>query len=100
MKSELKLRAAIRWPEAPDIPELAEAEVHVWAFSLEGNPGAFRDVLSKAELERAARFHFARHRRRFINARRMLRVVLGRYLDTDPGSLQFGYGVHGKPELA
>jgi 4'-phosphopantetheinyl transferase len=37
---------------------------------------------------------------RFIASRGLLRVILGRYLKTDPKRLRFCYTLHGKPELA
>jgi len=52
------------------------------------------------ERSRAARFYFRRDRERFIVARAILRVILGRYLNRAPESLSFSYGSHGKPALA
>jgi 4'-phosphopantetheinyl transferase len=56
-------------------------------------------ALSSDELHRAARFRFQRDRQRFVVSRGLLRVILGRYLDTAPGELCFRYGEHGKPFL-
>ncbi|HWB97409.1 MAG TPA: 4'-phosphopantetheinyl transferase superfamily protein [Bryobacteraceae bacterium] len=56
-------------------------------------------TLSPDERDRAARFHFNLHRHRFVLSRGLLRVLLARYLDTDPAALVFGYGPQGKPEL-
>ncbi len=53
--------------------------------------------LDAAETARAARFHFEHDRRHYAAARGWLRVLLGRYLDTPPGALRFGYGPRGKP---
>lgn len=56
--------------------------------------------LSAAELARAARFHFARDRRRFIVARGELRRILAAELGVSAGSIAFDYGAYGKPMLA
>ena len=60
----------------------------------------FRAILDPDELERAARFYFEKHRRRFIAGRGFLRDVLSRYLETRPAALKFSYGPYGKPALA
>jgi 4'-phosphopantetheinyl transferase len=56
--------------------------------------------LSADERERAGRFRFDRDRRRFVAARGLLRLVLGRTLGLDPAGLRFAYGPRGKPSLA
>jgi 4'-phosphopantetheinyl transferase len=66
--------------------------VHVWRASLD--PPAhqverLRNVLSDAEHVRSGEFFFAWDRIRFIAARGLLRVILGRYLGIPPGHLRF-----------
>jgi len=56
-------------------------------------------LLSKAEQERAAKFRFARDRRRFVVARARLRQLLGARLGRSARSIEFAYNAHGKPEL-
>jgi len=56
-------------------------------------------VLSASELERAARFHFDRHRGRFVASRVALRELLARHLGADPAEFTFETGSHGKPSL-
>jgi 4'-phosphopantetheinyl transferase len=56
-------------------------------------------TLAEDERQRAARFHFARDRDRFIAARGFLRDVLGRYLRVAPAELRFVYSPYGKPAL-
>jgi len=101
----------ILWPRMPArgrfLPVAGNPEkpvdIHVWAGSLDLTDTARRTLsstLAPAELRRADRFHFAEHRARFIAARGLLRTVLGRCLDTEPGSLEFQYAAHGKPQLA
>jgi 4'-phosphopantetheinyl transferase len=82
---------------------LSSAEVHVWRAALD--PAAscveqLQRLLSADELQRAARFHFSRDRRRFIVARGVLRDILSRYLSVPPAALEFCYSPYGKPALA
>jgi 4'-phosphopantetheinyl transferase len=77
-------------------------DVHVWGASLDlpvSKTEALASILSPSELDRAARFRFVRSRNRFIAGRGFMRVILGRYLNSNPARLEFIYGSHGKPEL-
>ncbi|MGH8563586.1 MAG: 4'-phosphopantetheinyl transferase family protein [Gammaproteobacteria bacterium] len=77
-------------------------EVHVWQLGLEplGEPMSdLASCLSQDERERAARFRFAIHRRRWVAARMAMRQVLARYTGATPASLRFRYDAHGKPAL-
>lgn len=91
------------WTGPPLSLSLAASEVHVWRASLE-QPAAvverFRRTLEPDELDRAARFHFEKHRRHFIVGRGFMREVIGRYLQADAEALRFSYGTYGKPALA
>ena len=58
---------------------------------------ALRRLLTAAEIDRAERFRFDRHRRRFIVRRGTLRLLAGWYLDRDPAHLRFAEGEKGKP---
>lgn len=57
-------------------------------------------LLDGAERERAARFRFPEHRRRFIVRRARLRQLLGASAGRDPAELVFVEGDYGKPMLA
>ncbi len=57
-------------------------------------------LLSADERLRASRFARARDRRRFTVARAELRRQLGARLAVPPATIEFAYGVHGKPRLA
>ena len=83
--------------------DMPPAEVHVWSMTLDvGNAqlAELNALLSEDEQRRAARFHFARDRDRWIAAHGKLRLILGRYLDTAPMAQRFGLGPFGKPYLA
>ncbi len=84
------------WTLGPD-------EVHVWTASVDGlarGRGRFPTLLSPDETARAERFIFERDRRAFVCGRTVLRMIIGRYLDLDPGRIVFNYGPDGKPEIA
>ena len=90
------------WGSASAKLSLGRADVHVWRLSLEQTPeqtAASREVLSPDELERADRFLRAEHGSHFAASRGALRVLLGRYLSSEPGGLTFKYGERGKPPL-
>jgi len=92
---------SLLWEPSSEVAGPGPGEVHVWAAGLDDLPeAALRAPLSADERERGGRFHFERDRRRFVTARGLLRVLLGRYLDVDPARLRFGYGPRGKPFLA
>ncbi len=91
------------WGPPPKFLDLAPEEVHAWRLSLdvaEERLAGLLQTLTPDERARAGRFHFERHRSRFLAARGFLRAVLARYLSRDPASLEFCYGPHGKPALA
>jgi 4'-phosphopantetheinyl transferase len=61
-------------------------------------PGADA-ILSAEEQARAARFRFARDRRRFANCRAQVRTILARYLSINPAQIEFRYNEFGKPAV-
>src|SRR5687768_10731257 len=92
-----------RWYKPPDNLALSADEVHVWRASLNQlhlTLQYLHGILASEERERAARFYFERDRNHFIASRGLLRVILGRYLNLQPGRLQIKYSSYGKPFLA
>lgn len=78
---------------------LKSDRIDLWKYSLHlENPEATK-YLSAEEQQRASRFYFPRHQRRFSNAHHMLRLILARYLNENPLNLHFTTGQYGKPEL-
>jgi 4'-phosphopantetheinyl transferase len=63
-------------------------------------PVPYLSLLSDDERSRAGGYVFERDRIRYIVARGLLRLLLGRYLGTDGATIQFGYNAFGKPALA
>lgn len=90
------------WPEPPHSLRIQDGELHVWRLRLDATADQgdrLRGFLSPDELDRAARFRFARDRTRFVAARGQLREIIGRYLDIRPQAVKFRYGLQGKPYL-
>lgn len=83
-------------------PPLGPRDCHLWLFSLD-RPSfpidAVEACLADDERERARRFHFDVHRRRFISGRGQLRLLLARYTDVPAEALSFVYGPQGKPRI-
>lgn len=78
-------------------------DVHVWSVRTDGgndDVARFGLVLSPPEQDRAAKFRFEALRKSFILARGALKLLLSRYLDICPDSVQFRYGENRKPALA
>ena len=86
-----------------DVPALEPGAIHIFNVPLEAEAEEIArlfGLLSADERERAERFRFERHRRRFVVCRGRLRVALARYLSTTPERVSFKYQPRGKPELA
>jgi 4'-phosphopantetheinyl transferase len=83
-------------------PIAVAAGVDGWLVHLDDQAAQAQnlDLLDAAERERAARYHFDVHRRRFVAGRAALRCILAGYCPSPPWALEFAYGSHGKPELA
>jgi 4'-phosphopantetheinyl transferase len=78
-------------------------EVHVWRARLD--PGAptlarLAATLSREENERASRFVFPVHGRRYVAAHGWLRLVLAAHLDEDPAAVRLTGRDGEKPRLA
>lgn len=96
------ITSPILWKIPPPALVLLDQEIHIWQVSLDQLPptaSRLLNLLSDDERARADRFHFERDREHFITGRGVLRSVLGKYLGTAPGQIQFQYGAHGKPAL-
>lgn len=87
------------WGTSESSADLAAGQVHVWRSRLTGEVQDRVELLSEDERRRASRFRYEIHRARFIEARGLLRRLLGGYLDVDPEEIEFAYADHGKPYL-
>lgn len=91
------------WPPPPVDLALSRDEVHVWRASLD-QPTSWvqrlRHTLQISELSQAERFFYEKDREHSIVVHGLLRVILSRYLDVEPGQVRLCYSNHGKPSLA
>jgi 4'-phosphopantetheinyl transferase len=81
---------------------LDNSVVHVWRASLsadERTVAFYRESLCPEERQRADRYVFPEHRRRFIVGRGLLRRLLGDYLAVCPSDVSFRYSEFGRPVL-
>lgn len=91
---------AARWSTPPPYPRAVPGVVDIWQADLgAAREDLFPDVLSAQETERAGRIVRQRDRMLWARSRRALRMLLGLYVDRDPGALRFKLGPHGKPAL-
>jgi 4'-phosphopantetheinyl transferase len=82
--------------------QLADDEVQVWRVELDvlaPSEPHWLSLLAPDEQDRARRFRFDRHRRRFATTRGVLRTLLGSYLNAEPRSVRFRYSDKQKPAL-
>ncbi|MFC3907933.1 4'-phosphopantetheinyl transferase family protein [Legionella dresdenensis] len=84
----------------PENCQLQADKIDIWQFSLNQLLPIFENKLSIDEQERANRFHFEKHRRRFTAARATLRIILASYLACKPEQIVFNYNCHGKPGIS
>lgn len=92
-----------RWVRPQGSLELKQGEIHLWRADLDRHMDSLpvlEQTLDAGEREKAGEFHSQADRNRFILARAILRTILAKYLNTQPGQLTFCYGPQGKPELA
>jgi 4'-phosphopantetheinyl transferase len=90
------------WCSPPDLLVLGCNEVHVWCTTLDlplSCVQSLEQTLAADERIRSQQFRFPQDRIHFIVARGIRRAILGRYLASDPRTLQFRYSQYGKPSL-
>ncbi|MGI8690811.1 MAG: 4'-phosphopantetheinyl transferase family protein [Thermomicrobiales bacterium] len=90
------------WGVPPTVPVLDDDAVQVWRAFLDVAPervAALHRTLAVDERARAERFRFPIDHARFIVARGLLRAIIARYLDREPGAITFQYSTSGKPSL-
>ena len=71
----------------------------MWRVDLAAVDERLAGLLGEQEQARAERILDDRARPLWMRSRGVLRALLGRYLQRDPGTLRFSLGAHGKPAL-
>jgi 4'-phosphopantetheinyl transferase len=91
------------WEIPPAHLSLGEQEVHVWRVPVDASAAdlaSLQAVLTAEEVAKARRFVFERDRTRSLVTHALLRILVGRYLQTSPSLLRFTANTYGKPALA
>lgn len=91
------------WNPAPSEIVLENHSVHLWCANLNistKKQEEYWNYLSQEEQARSQRFRFEKHKNHFIAARGILRILIGRYLKTNPSDIYFEFGEFGKPFLS
>lgn len=87
-------------PPPTKIISIETNDLHVWSIDLDTPCTRQPSLLSDDELDRLSSIRSQVSQQRFHRARSALRLILSRYLDVSPESIQFRYGKLGKPTLA
>ncbi len=89
------------WLPPPQQPGLPRGEIHVWFCDFSGisDFGDVHEILSEAEIRRAAQFRSEDARLTFVGAHVFLHRVLGAYLQPSGIQLRFTAENAGKPRL-
>ncbi len=87
------------WAPGPVRPRLTEGAVHVWRADLTALGDEVLEALCEEERDRAGRLLNTDEGKLWARSRGVLRALVGRYLQREPGALSFAAGEHGKPEL-
>ncbi|MBC7698925.1 4'-phosphopantetheinyl transferase superfamily protein [Aquabacterium sp.] len=87
-------------PSIVSLPSPNHADIALWLIDLDAHP-EWCDApwLSISEQDRASRFRFDLHARRYRASHAALRLILGQAMGLDPSTLEFTEGTHGKPRL-
>lgn len=78
-------------------------QVDVWLFSLESTVYSLpelKKILSIAEIQKAAKFHFEADQTRYVISHGVLRQILAKYIMCSPNEISYSLNAYGKPELA
>jgi len=82
--------------------ELNRDTIQVWYCTFDANKErleTYKELLSKDEKTRSGKFKFDKDKQCYIISRGILRLILGKYLDTNPKDIKFKYTSYGKPLL-
>jgi len=90
------------WESPHSVPALVPHEPHIWCVPLlakEQQLQAWWTLLSSDEQKKAERYRFEKNTRQYIQARGILRELLGEYLNCSPRRIEFDYNTYDKPTL-
>ncbi len=84
--------------------ELSPNGIHIWtAFPDQIQDknliASYNSMMNQEEQARHKRFHFPKHRHRFLITRALVRTTLSRYWDIEPENWRFSENKYGRPEI-
>jgi 4'-phosphopantetheinyl transferase len=92
----------INWLDGMECGYAVDNSSDIWRISINSNIqyiGVLGDLLNADEHERAKRYYREKDKQRFIISRAALRILLGRYLNTDAKLIAFEIGENNKPHV-
>ena len=92
----------IIWKHPSQYLTINPQEVHIWKTNLEQssiNVQKSFTILNETEKNKAQRFRFEKHQKRFTIARSTLKRILSIYLSIPPQAIEFQYNDYGKPQI-
>lgn len=92
----------MQWQSYKNFSELSNDQIHIWRMHLKQNSHQIFELaklLNSKEQDRAERFKVEKARNNFIVARSALRLLLAKYLHTEPKEIIFEQNSYGKPLL-
>src|SRR5271165_7482433 len=92
----------ITWIDASAYDFRLHDHIDVWRVNISSNLSqldAFLAIITPDELERANRYYHRNDKDRFIVSRGALRIILGKYLNKVPKSIEFEIGQNKKPHI-
>lgn len=83
-----------------NFPILSSGEMHVWNVSLDVSDSDylfFTEALSEKELSKVEYYNFQQVKSAYVASHGALRILISKYLGTQPGLLKIGHKRKGKP---
>jgi 4'-phosphopantetheinyl transferase len=91
----------LSWREVNCFPEISSGGIQIWSARLDQEESSnYLCLLSPNEIARAERLKNVEIANQQIICRGILRILLSRYLNMDPGKLEFNSDHYGKPYLS
>ncbi|HEY4326092.1 MAG TPA: 4'-phosphopantetheinyl transferase superfamily protein [Mucilaginibacter sp.] len=91
---------SVHWSDMASCQYSIDAGVDIWRINIADNLKVIDDlssVLSNDEIARANRFFYTKDKNRHIVGHGAMRIILGRYLNQSPSSIEFEYESNKKP---
>ncbi|HEY8781754.1 MAG TPA: 4'-phosphopantetheinyl transferase superfamily protein [Mucilaginibacter sp.] len=92
----------ISWVNASACDFKLDNNIDVWRINISSNFSLlnnFLALINPGEIARANRYFHTRDKNRFIISRGALRIILGKYLNQQPSSIELEIGVNKKPHI-